>query len=251
MSITTGLPSVRVPVLSTAKTVIFCASSSATALRIKMPCRAPCPLPTMIAVGVAKPSAQGQAITSTATALTSAVAKSPISHQPMISVSTATATTTGTKIAATRSVKRCTGAREPCADSTKRMIPASNVWLPTPVARQRKSPSPLIVAANTLSPVDFVTGKLSPVNIASTNAELPARITPSTGTASPPRTTNTSPGIKLATGTLRSSPSLSIWAVCGCSPISVSIASVVLALARVSNILPSNTSVMTVADASK
>jgi hypothetical protein len=33
---------------------------------------APCPVPTMIAVGVASPSAHGQAMTSTATALTSA-----------------------------------------------------------------------------------------------------------------------------------------------------------------------------------
>ena len=46
-----------------------CASSSACASLIRMPWRAATPVPAMIAVGVARPSAQGQAITSTATAL--------------------------------------------------------------------------------------------------------------------------------------------------------------------------------------
>ena len=64
-----GRPSVSVPVLSKATTRTACASSSASASLIRMPWRAATPVPTMIAVGVARPSAQGQAITSTATAL--------------------------------------------------------------------------------------------------------------------------------------------------------------------------------------
>ena len=64
---------VRVPVLS--KTTVFTAParSNTSASRIRMPCRAAAPVPTMIAAGVARPSAHGQAITSTATAFTSAV----------------------------------------------------------------------------------------------------------------------------------------------------------------------------------
>ena len=63
-----GLPSVNVPVLSKAITLTLCASSSACTSLIKMPCFAATPVPAMMAVGVASPNAQGQAITSTATA---------------------------------------------------------------------------------------------------------------------------------------------------------------------------------------
>ena len=69
-----GLPSVRVPVLSTTSVSIFSSVSSASALRIKMPAIAPRPVPTMIDIGVARPSAQGHAMMRTATALTSACA---------------------------------------------------------------------------------------------------------------------------------------------------------------------------------
>jgi hypothetical protein len=63
-----GRPSVSVPVLSKATTSMRCASSSASASLIRMPWRAATPVPAMMAVGVARPSAQGQAMTSTATA---------------------------------------------------------------------------------------------------------------------------------------------------------------------------------------
>ncbi len=49
--------------------------SRASALRMRMPARAPRPVPTMMAMGVASPSAQGQATIRTATALTRAWAK--------------------------------------------------------------------------------------------------------------------------------------------------------------------------------
>lgn len=77
VSVTCGWPQVSVPVLSRASTVSFSARSSASAFLTRMPARAPWPVPTMIAVGVASPSAHGQAMTSTATALTSASEKSP------------------------------------------------------------------------------------------------------------------------------------------------------------------------------
>ncbi len=72
-SVTTGLPSVSVPVLSTASTLDALRQFQRFGV-LHQDARpaAPRPVPTMIAVGVASPSAQGQAITSTATALTSA-----------------------------------------------------------------------------------------------------------------------------------------------------------------------------------
>ena len=67
MSVTTGLPSVSVPVLSSTTGLSLCAVSSASPPVMRMPFSAPLPVPTMMAVGVARPSAQGQAMTSTAT----------------------------------------------------------------------------------------------------------------------------------------------------------------------------------------
>ena len=72
MSVTFGLPSVMVPVLSNITAFILCMVSRASAFFISMPFCAPKPVPTIIAVGVARPSAQGQAITSTETARISA-----------------------------------------------------------------------------------------------------------------------------------------------------------------------------------
>ncbi len=65
-----GRPSVSVPVLSTTTVSTFSKVSSASAFFIRTPFCAPFPVPTMIDIGVASPSAQGQAIISTATALT-------------------------------------------------------------------------------------------------------------------------------------------------------------------------------------
>ena len=56
-----------VPVLSKATRSIVRARSSASALLMRIPRAAPRPVPTRIAVGVASPSAQGQAMMSTAT----------------------------------------------------------------------------------------------------------------------------------------------------------------------------------------
>src|SRR5215467_10664220 len=83
----------------------------------------------MMAVGVAKPNAQGQATTSTATAATMATIQGlldvaltwPIIAQPM-KVKTAITSTTGTKMPEMVSARRCIGAFEPWACSTKRMI---------------------------------------------------------------------------------------------------------------------------------
>ena len=102
----------------------------------------------MIAVGVARPSAHGQAMISTVTALISAnvsAGSGPSTHHPS-SVSSATPSTAGTKIAATRSTSAWIGAFEPCASSTSRMIRASAESAPTAVARSCSAPVVLSVA---------------------------------------------------------------------------------------------------------
>ena len=71
---TRGLPSVRVPVLSVTRVSTFPAVSMATAFFTSIPDCAALPTPTMIDIGVASPSAQGQAMMSTDTALTIAKA---------------------------------------------------------------------------------------------------------------------------------------------------------------------------------
>lgn len=64
-----GRPSVRVPVLSTMSVSTLRKFSIAAASRNSTPCVAALPVATMIDIGVARPSAQGQAMMSTATAL--------------------------------------------------------------------------------------------------------------------------------------------------------------------------------------
>ena len=67
-AVSTGRPSVKVPVLSNATVSTRRAISSALASFTRMPRVAAMPVPAITATGVARPSAQGQAITSTATA---------------------------------------------------------------------------------------------------------------------------------------------------------------------------------------
>ena len=71
-STSSGRPTVSVPVLSTTSVSTSRSFSTASALRNRIPFSAPWPIATVIEIGVARPSAQGQAMISTATALTSA-----------------------------------------------------------------------------------------------------------------------------------------------------------------------------------
>ena len=85
-----------------------------------MPWVAALPLATMIDIGVASPSAHGQAMISTATALTSPktqLGSGPNNPQPK-KASTAMATTTSTNTPATWSAIRCIGAFERWAWAT-------------------------------------------------------------------------------------------------------------------------------------
>ena len=114
-SLTTGLPSVIVPVLSNNTVLILCANSKCSPSLIRIPFSAPLPIPTISAVGVAKPIAHGQAIMSTATKLISAIvnASSPPIVSQTIKVIIEITITMGTNTAATLSANFCIGAFEP------------------------------------------------------------------------------------------------------------------------------------------
>ena len=75
MPVTSGLPSVIVPVLSSTTVSTRCAVSRASPDFTSMPFSAPLPVPAIIATGVASPSAQGHDITRTAIADESANSK--------------------------------------------------------------------------------------------------------------------------------------------------------------------------------
>jgi hypothetical protein len=178
-----------------------------------MPSWAPRPVPTMTAVGVASPSEHGQATMSTATAaLTASAAGWPVTSQPA-RVRTATASTAGTNTPATRSARRCTGALEPWAASTRRATRARAVSAPTRVARTTSRPSRLTVAPATSSPGPTSTGSDSPVSSDRSSEDRPCSTTPSVASFSPGRTTNRSPTATASTGTGASVPSRSTMAV--------------------------------------
>ena len=127
-----GFGMVSVPVLSTTIARILCRFSSADASFIRICFCAALPMPTMSAVGVANPIAQGQAMTSTATAeriACGSAALPPTAHH-MQNVSRAMAATVGTNTRAARSTMRCTGALLPCASCTMRMMCARAVFSP-------------------------------------------------------------------------------------------------------------------------
>ncbi len=124
---------------------------------ISTPASAPRPVPTMIDIGVARPSAHGQAMISTATALTSACASrgSGPTDAQTAKVTAATAITAGTNQPATVSASRWIGARDRCASPTRRTIRASSVSLPTRSPRMMTLPVPF-----TVPPVTRLSGRL-------------------------------------------------------------------------------------------
>ncbi len=207
-SVTVGLPSVSVPVLSKMMAWMRDACSSAVAFLIRIPCRAPIPVATATAVGVARPSASGQAITTAVTA--SVRAKSAVwwmTKNHTRKVDRPAPTAKSTRYCAARSARRWAGAFEFCAVCTSWTIWASAVSAPTRVARTRSDPLPLTVPPITSSPGALPTGRLSPVIMLSSTALAPAMTTPSTGTFSPGRTSSRSPTRTSSTGTVRTCPS--------------------------------------------
>ena len=205
---------------------------------IKMPCSAPLPVPTMMATGVAKPKAQGQEITRTQMAQDRANSKvAPLSSQT-IAVSSAMPITMGTKTPAMRSANLAMGALVADASSTRRMIWAKVVSLPTLEAVNRINPPLLMVAAITVSPGAFSTGILSPVIADWSTLVIPSLIIPSTGMRCPGFTNTISPTTTCSTGISICWPLRSTVAVLGARFINLLRASPVLPLERVSKYLP-------------
>ncbi len=244
---TTGLPFVIVPVLSSATTCMRAVSSSAADVLKRMPFFAPSPLPTMMATGVASPSAQGQETTSTEMARLSAKPNSLPTNSHIMNVSTAAAITDGTKTALTLSATLAIGAFVAAASPTILIICESVVSLPTRVARTVRKPLSFIVAALTRSPALLSTGMLSPVSADSFTAEVPSVTMPSTAKLCPGRTVKKSPTRTSSAGMVTSLPSRSTVAVLGVSSIRLLSASVVCPLLMDSSSLPRVISVTIIA----
>ena len=200
-------PVVTVPVLSSTTVSTRRVDSSTSGPLMRMPSCAPRPVPTMSAVGVARPSAQGQAMISTATAAANASAApwSVTSHPTRVAA--ARAITAGTNHAEMRSASRCTGALPVCARSTSRPMRARAVSAPTPVASTTSRPPAFTVAPTTASPGPTSTGTLSPVSSDWSTADVPSTTTPSVATVSPGRTTKRIPTASASMPTRRSVPS--------------------------------------------
>ncbi len=203
----------------------------------------------MMDMGVARPSAQGQAMMSTATALTSACCKPTWYHAAKVTM--ATRMTAGTNQAETRSASRWMGARLRCASPTMRTICESRVSLPTRSAPMTNVPWPLTVPPVTRSPGAFPTGMDSPVTIDSSTALLPSSTRPSTGTFSPGRTRSRSPTWTSASGTSSSPAGVMRRAVRGARSRRARTARPVSLRLRTSSTWPSSTSVVMPAAASK
>ena len=190
-------------------------------------------------------------MTKTVTALITATSKAaPLSHQPS-SVSNASTSTTGTNTALTLSTRRWIGALAAWASSTRRMMPASTVSTPVAVTCTMTRPSPLSVPPVTLSRSVLLTGSGSPVSMDSSTWVWPSLTRPSTAKRSPGRTASSSPTSTSSIGTSTSPSSPSKCAVSGRKACNARMAEVVWRLARASSHLPSNTSVITTAEASK
>jgi hypothetical protein len=205
----------------------------------------------MIAVGVARPSAHGQAITSTEIAATPPPVGLPNASHQTRNATAAITSTVGTNTDATRSARRCRSALPAWARSTIVTIRARAVSDPTAVARTVSTPEELIVAPTTRSPTDFSTGTDSPVSIDSSTADPPSITSPSTGIVSPGRTRKTSSTTTSATGTSTSMPSRMTRADEAPSSARARRASPARRLARASMYRPSTRKVMISAAASK
>ena len=138
-SVTRGLPSVTVPVLSSTTVSMRPISSRLAADLTRTPFSAALPVATVMATGVARPSAQGQEMTSTAMPmLRQNRTPMPPTMAHSAAASTAMAMTTGTNTALILSANRLMGALPLAACSMSWMIWARVVSLPTRSARSSR-----------------------------------------------------------------------------------------------------------------
>ncbi len=253
ISMSLGFPSVRVPVLSTTNVVMLPSISSASASLMSTPFCAPRPTPTMMDTGVARPSAQGHAMISTATALMSpwlSRGSLPQSAQ-MRKVRSAAIMTAGTKMPETRSAVFWIGALLCWAFFTRSMIWDKSMSEPTFSARMMKVPCWFRVPPVTGSWGFFPTGMGSPLIMDSSMSLDPSSIVPSTGTFDPGCTRRVSPCCTACKGMVWSPPGSMRRAVLGVWSMSARSAWPVFVWARVSRTCPSRIRVMMTAADSK
>ncbi|MGY3490514.1 hypothetical protein ACVW1C_008458 [Bradyrhizobium sp. USDA 4011] len=193
VSTTRCSPSVSVPVLSNTTALRSRASSNPRRSRTSRPDFAPIVVEIAVTSGTARPSACGQAITSTVTTRVMVKSSDAPSICQTTRVAPPAAIATTVRRNAARSASACARDREVCASSTKRMIPARAVFSPVPVTSTRSEPSLLTVPAITLSPSPFDTRRDSPVIIDSFTELLPDLTMPSAGMLAPGRIRTRSP----------------------------------------------------------
>ena len=174
------------PVLSNTTWRISLNVSRLEALRKRIPFLAARPKPTAMAAGVARPMAHGQLITNTAIALMSDVPRLlSATVYVRTKVSNAIPITTGTNTALILSAIFCMGGFSPCASCTIFKMPLNTVSFPVAVTCAFTRP-----LSNTDPPIRksffcLLTGKLSPVMMASLTIASPHNILQSMGTCSP------------------------------------------------------------------
>ncbi len=216
-SVSTGLPSVRVPVLSKAIAFTDPSASSGPPPFTRMPRRAERAIAASTALGVAIASAHGLAATSTAMARANDTAKSSPSSGGTMRSPTTRASTAGTNTRTMRFVRRwvgeiCVSASATICTTRESVESAATLRTITSIA-----PLPFSVPANTRcsggiasipsSPsegsamADLSTGTLSPVTADSSMAVTPATMTPSAGMRSFGRTIRMSLTRSSPTGT--------------------------------------------------
>ena len=199
MLVTTGRPTVSVPVLSNTIASIRPACSRCEPPLTRMPRRAPLPIAALIAVGVDNPTAHGQAISS----IVIARRTSPVNS----SVNPDSRNDAGTN----RREKFCAtvwiGARSCWASSTRAMIRPITVSVPTAVARTTIRPRITTDPACTRAPAATLTGRVSPVIADWSTIASPSTISPSIGIATWSWTITWSPACRVSIGTCTSEPS--------------------------------------------
>ena len=209
MSLTDGLPKVKVPVLSNAAQLTFPIFSNAAPDFTMTPYFAACPIAAITDVGVANTSAQGQNTTSTVTARV----MSPVNKY----VATAITKAEGTSHDAHLSTIRSVGDLFCSASRTISTSFPNDESLPTFKALMSTEPKRLIVPQYTLSPIPLSTGSDSPVITDWSTDVCPDIISPSTGIDSPGKTLNISPAFISSSTTSFSPPSVTILPRAGAS----------------------------------
>ncbi len=201
MFVTTGRPTVSVPVLSKTIASTRPACSRCDPPLIRMPRRAPLPIAALIAVGVDNPTAHGHAISNMVIARRTSPVRTRVIAETKKEI--------GTKRREKFSPTVWMGARSSWASSTREMIRPMVVSLPTARARTTSRPRSTTEPACTRAPATILAGRVSPVIADWSTIASPSTTSPSTGIATWSWITTSSPICTVSIGTWTSLPSLS------------------------------------------